>query len=87
MLESLAERQAVGKGVLTEVDLAVLGVSLEEARVLTATLKASRAQKPDRDDRPTVVKDSPFAALSALTARPAPARTKRKRARRTRAPG
>ncbi|MDQ3125810.1 MAG: phosphonate-binding protein, partial [Pseudomonadota bacterium] len=67
LLESLAERQAVGKGVLTEADLAALGVSLEEAKALTTALKWSRAQKPDRDDRPKAVKDSPFAALSALT--------------------
>jgi ATP-dependent RNA helicase SUPV3L1/SUV3 len=86
MLESLAERQAAGKGVLTEADLAALGVSLDEARALSAALKASRSQKPDRDERPKVVKDSPFAALSALTARPAPTRAKRKRPRRTRAP-
>jgi ATP-dependent RNA helicase SUPV3L1/SUV3 len=87
MLESLAERQAAGKGVLTEADLAALGVSLDEARALSAALKASRSQKPDRDERPKVVKDSPFAALSALTAKPAPTRAKRKRPRRTRAPG
>ena len=87
MLESLAERQAAGKGVLNEADLAALGVSLDEAKALTAALKASRAQKPDRDERPEVVKDSPFAALSALTAKPAPARAKRKRPHRTRTPG
>jgi ATP-dependent RNA helicase SUPV3L1/SUV3 len=86
MLEALAERQAAGKGVLNEADLAALGVSLDEAKTLTATLKASRAQKPDRDERPKVVTGSPFAALSALTAKPAPARAKRKRPRRTRAP-
>jgi len=87
MLESLAERQAVGKGVLGEADLAALGVSLDEAKALSAALKTSRARKPDRDGRPKAVKDSPFAALSALTAPPAPARAKRKRPRRTRAPG
>ena len=87
MLEALTERQAVGKGILSEVDLEALGLSLEEAKALTVALKASRAQKPDRDDRPKAVKDSPFAALSALTATPAPARAKRKRPRRNRAPG
>ena len=87
MLESMSERQAAGKGVLTEADLEALGVSLDEAKALTAALKASRAQKPDRDDRPKAVKDSPFAALSALTAPPAPARAKRKRSRRSRTPG
>jgi ATP-dependent RNA helicase SUPV3L1/SUV3 len=87
MLEALAERQAAGKGVLTQADLAALGISLEEAKALTAALKASRAQQVDRDDRPKAVKDSPFAVLSALTAPPAPPRAKRKRPRRTRAPG
>jgi ATP-dependent RNA helicase SUPV3L1/SUV3 len=87
MLEALAERQAAGKGVLTQADLAALGISLEEAKALTAALKASRAQQVDRDDRPKAVKDSPFAVLSALTATPASTRTKRKRPRRTRAPG
>ena len=87
MLESMSERQAAGKGVLTEADLAALGVSLDEAKGLTAALKASRAQQPDRDDRPRAVKDSPFAALSALAAAPAPARAKRKRPRRTRTTG
>jgi ATP-dependent RNA helicase SUPV3L1/SUV3 len=87
MLEALAERQAAGKGILTEADLAALGISLVEAKALTSALKASRAQQVDRDDRPKAVKDSPFAALSALTAPPAPPRAKRKRPRRTRAPG
>ncbi|MBU4136080.1 MAG: phosphonate-binding protein, partial [Alphaproteobacteria bacterium] len=87
MLEAMSERQAAGKGVLTEADLAALGVSLDEAKGLTAALKASRAQQPDRDDRSRAVKDSPFAALSALTAAPAPARAKRKRPRRTRTTG
>ena len=87
MLESLAERQAAGKGVLNEADLAALGVSLDEAKILTAALKASRAQKPDRDDRPKAVKDSPFAALASLNQPAVPPRAKRKRPRRTRAPG
>jgi ATP-dependent RNA helicase SUPV3L1/SUV3 len=87
MLEALAERQAAARGVLTDVDLAALEVSLDQARSLTTALKTSRAQKPDRDDRPRAVKDSPFAALSALTAPPTPTRAKRKRPRRTRAPG
>ena len=91
MLEALAERQAAGKGVLNEADLAALRVSLEEAKALSAALKASRAQKPDRDEaRARPVKDSPFAVLSALSAPPVPAaRPKRRRARRVRpaAPG
>ena len=86
MLEALAERQATGKGVLTEADRTALGVSLDEVKALTAALKTSRAQKPDKTDT-RVVRDSPFAVLSALTAAPAPARPKRKRPRRDRAPG
>ena len=86
LLESMSERQAAGKGVLTDADVGALGVSLDEARALTAALKASRAQKPDRGDRPRTVKDSPFAVLSALTAAPPPARAKRRRPRRNRAP-
>jgi ATP-dependent RNA helicase SUPV3L1/SUV3 len=87
MLEALAERQAAGKGILTEADLAALGISLEEARALSAALKASRAQQVDRDDRPKAVKDSPFAALASLNQPAVPPRAKRKRPRRTRAPG
>jgi ATP-dependent RNA helicase SUPV3L1/SUV3 len=87
LLEALAERQARGNGVLGAADLAALGVSPDEAKSLTAALKASRARTPDRDDRPKAVRDSPFAALSALTAAPAPARPKRKRPRRARGPG
>jgi len=87
MLELLAEQQAAAKGVLAEADLTALGLSLDEAKALTAALKASRGQKPDRDERPRPVKDSPFAALSALTATSAPPRAKGKRPGRTRAPG
>jgi len=86
MLESLSERQAAGKGVLTEVDLAALGLSLDEAKTLTAALKPSRAQTPKKGlARP--VRDSPFAALSALTASPPQAPAKRKRPRRRRTAG
>ena len=74
------------KGALTDADLAALGVSLDEVKALTAALKTSRAQKPGKADT-RVVRDSPFAVLSALTAAPAPARPKRKRPRRDRAPG
>jgi len=86
MLESMSERQAIGKGVLTDADLVVLGISLAEAKTLTAALKAAQAQKPDKTDT-RVVRDSPFAALSVLTTATATARTKRKRLRRNRAPG
>jgi len=86
MLESLGERQAAGKGILSEADLAALGLSLEEAKTLTAALKASRAQTPAKVPA-RIVRDSPFAALSALTASPPPATAKRKRPRRRRAAG
>ncbi|MDO9587153.1 MAG: phosphonate-binding protein, partial [Brevundimonas sp.] len=78
MLESMSERQAGTRGRLDEADLAALGVSLEEAKALAAALKASRAQTPDRDARPKAVKDSPFAALAALTALPISKRRRRR---------
>ncbi|MGV8929269.1 MAG: helicase-related protein [Brevundimonas sp.] len=87
MLESLSERLTAGKGVLGEDDLAALGVSLDEAKALTAALRVSRARTPDKGEA-RIVRDSPFAALSALTApAPVPARAKRKRSRRSRATG
>jgi ATP-dependent RNA helicase SUPV3L1/SUV3 len=83
MLEAMTERRAKGKGMLTDEDLAALGVSLEEARVLMASLKSARAQQADAGaPRYRPVKDSPFAALSVLTAPPTPARSKRRRPRR-----
>ncbi len=81
LLESLSERRAKSSGRLGETDLAELGITLEQAKALTAALKTSRARQPDRPDRtPRPVPDSPFAALAALTA-PAPARRKRPRRR------
>jgi len=81
MLESLAERRARNKGSLNETDLAELGITLEQAKTLAGALKSTRAQRPDRADRPPkATADSPFAALSALTP-PAPARRKRPRKR------
>jgi len=83
MLESLAERRARNKGSLSETDLAELGITLEQAKGLAGALKSTRAQQPDRANRPPKpAKDSPFAALSALTGPPAPARRKRSRQRR-----
>ena len=80
MLESVAERRARNKGVLSETDLAELGLSLEQARALATGLKSTRAQRPGRPPRTTKPpKDSPFAALSALTAPQAPARRKRRK--------
>jgi ATP-dependent RNA helicase SUPV3L1/SUV3 len=86
-LEALAERRARGGGRLADEDLAALGVSEAEARALLAALKTPRAQLPERQGRkPTPVRDSPFAALSALTA-PEPAPTRRRRPRRRRTAG
>ncbi|SFS51311.1 helicase-related protein [Brevundimonas viscosa] len=84
-LEALAERRAKSGGRLGDEDLAALGVSEADARALLAALKTPRAQKPERQGRkPAPVRDSPFAALSALTApEPAPARRRRPRRRRT----
>ncbi|MBU1384961.1 MAG: phosphonate-binding protein [Alphaproteobacteria bacterium] len=81
-LESLAERRARNRGVLGETDLAELGITLDQAKALAVALKSTRAQQPDRATQAVrPVKDSPFAALSALTA-PAPEPAGRKRPRR-----
>ena len=83
MLESVAERRARNNGVLSDTDLAELGITLEQARTLAGALKSTRAQQPDRGARTLKPKDSPFAALSALSPPPpAPARRKRPRPRR-----
>lgn len=89
LLEALTERRArrqgqrKGEGRLTEADLAALSLTADEAKVLSAALKTTRAQQPDRPGRsPRPVKDSPFAALSALTAAPAPPARKPGRPRR-----
>ena len=82
LLESLAERRARNKGGLSETDLADLGITPEQAKALAGALKTTRARQPDRPDRkPKPVKDSPFAALSALTTAPAAARRNRPRRR------
>ncbi|HEY0600152.1 helicase-related protein [Brevundimonas sp.] len=82
LLESLAERRARNRGVPSETDLAELGLTPGEAKALAAALKSTRAQQPDRAGRgPAAAPDSPFAALSVLTAPPAPARRKRPRRR------
>ncbi len=84
LLEAMTERRAKGNGLLTDADVAELGLSGEEAKALGAALKATRARLPDRPGQPTkALKDSPFAALSALTA-VTPQRAKRRRPRRGR---
>ncbi|WP_420478796.1 helicase-related protein [Brevundimonas sp. FT23028] len=90
LLEALAERRARGDGKLSDRDLRDLGITADEARALFAGLKTVRAQQPDRPGKtPRPVKDSPFAALAALTA-PSPAAksepARRKRPRRKAAP-
>jgi ATP-dependent RNA helicase SUPV3L1/SUV3 len=81
MLESLAERRARNTGVLRDADLTDQGLTLEQAKALLAALKSTRAQQPDRANRaPRTAPDSPFAALSVLTA-PEPAHRKRPRKR------
>lgn len=86
LLEALSE--ARGKdGRLSDKALRDLHLTADEARTLLAGLKTIRAQQPDRPDRTSrPVKDSPFAALAALTAppsaeRPEPTRRKRPRGR------
>ncbi|HEY0102863.1 MAG TPA: helicase-related protein [Brevundimonas sp.] len=82
LLEALSERRAKGGGRLTDTDMAELGVAAEDLRILAAALKTTRAQQPDRErGAPTVPKDSPFAALSALTAASEPGRRRRPRKR------
>jgi len=81
-LESLAERRARNKGALSEADLAELGITPEQAKTLAAALRTTRAGQADRPGRPAKpALDSPFAALSVLTA-PPPGRRKRTRQRR-----
>ncbi len=83
LLEAAAERRARNKGVLGDTDRTELGLTPEQAGTLAAGLKPTRRQQPARarkTAKPPV--DSPFAALSALTAPPSPARRKRSRPRR-----
>lgn len=85
LLEGLTERRARRKGSLSDEDLAELGLTSAEAGALSASLKTTRARQPDRPGQtPKPVKDSPFAALSVLTAPPPAGRAKRRRPRRAR---
>ena len=83
ILEALGERQAQARGVLEEADLVALGITLEEARALTAALKTGRMRRTGKAAPPArPVTDSPFAALSALNAPATAAPARRKRTRR-----
>ncbi len=80
LLEKLAElKQSAGKGDIAETALSDLELKASEVGTLLSTLKSTRAQMPDREGRPTIVKDSPFAKLAELTAPSPPARRKRPR--------
>jgi ATP-dependent RNA helicase SUPV3L1/SUV3 len=86
-LERLADhRRAAGKADLPDTTLSDLGWTAAEAKAILVALRVPRAKRPDRPDRPTTLhKDSPFAALAALTAPPEPARRKRPRRHKARA--
>jgi ATP-dependent RNA helicase SUPV3L1/SUV3 len=85
-LETLADRRTAAAAAepgrpprLTPDDLAALGWTEAQARQITQALKTDRARQPDKPGTaPRPVKDSPFAALAALTAE-APARKARRR--------
>jgi ATP-dependent RNA helicase SUPV3L1/SUV3 len=86
-LERLADhRRTAGKADLPDTALSDLGWTAAEAKAILVALRVPRAKRPDRPDRPTTLpKDSPFAALAALTAPPEPARRKRPRRHKARA--
>ena len=69
-------------GRLSDEALTDLGWRSDQAKQIIAALKVERARLPDKPGAaPKIVKDSPFAALAALTEAP-PARPKRRRPRR-----
>jgi ATP-dependent RNA helicase SUPV3L1/SUV3 len=75
-LEAMAELRARSAGRLTEEALSQLGWSAEQAKQIIPPLKTARVQKPDVPGKARPLKDSPFAALAALTERPALVRRK-----------
>ncbi|HZV84617.1 MAG TPA: helicase-related protein [Brevundimonas sp.] len=82
LLETISERRARGGGRLSETDMAELGVAAGDLPLLAAALKTTRAQQQDGEPGgPRAVKDSPFAALSVLTAAPETSRRRRPRKR------
>ena len=82
-LETMAAHRVANSGRLSDEALAELGWTADQAKSVIAALRIERARMPDRPGEVArAVKDSPFAALAALTA-PAPVRAKRRRARKT----
>lgn len=80
-LERMAELRALNSGRLPDSALAELEWTEDQARALISALKTSRAQRVDIKPRtPRPAKDSPFAALAALTTAP-PERESRRRRR------
>ncbi|MDP3378651.1 MAG: phosphonate-binding protein, partial [Brevundimonas sp.] len=81
-LEAMAELRGRSAGRLTEEALGHLGWSADQAKQIIPAVKTARVQKPDVPGKARAPKDSPFAALAALTERPAPVRRKPARRRR-----
>ena len=81
-LEKMADLRSSNHGRLSDEALTDLGWRADQAKQIIAALKVERARLPDKPGAaPKIVKDSPFAALAALTEAP-PARPKRRRPRR-----
>ncbi len=80
-LERAADLRREGKGQLSDEALKSLGWTAGDAKLIWAALKPVRAQMPDREGKPAIVKDSPFAVLAELTAPAQPVRRKRTRRR------
>lgn len=70
-LEKMAELRAANHGRLSDEALTDLGWRADQAKQIIAALKVERARLPDKPGAaPKIVKDSPFAALAALTEAP-----------------
>lgn len=81
-LERASDLRRENKGHLSDEALKSLGWTAGDAKAIWTALKTVRAQMPDREGKPVVVRpDSPFAKLAELTAPPQPARRKRPRKR------
>lgn len=67
-LESMAELRAANHGRLSDEALIKLGWTTDQARQVIAALRVERAKQADKPGaKPPPVKDTPFAALAALT--------------------